>query len=148
MPSKRQVKERTKALLRRWGPRIIALYWVKWATQTAVAYLDLVPKQLAWVDSFTPIPLWSWWAACAVLLFLGAIVPPCAGPKAQDIARYLRVAGVGLIALALCVWTIVFYAEQPRGWVSGKNYELIFLAAAASAWALGRNQVGGKQVKP
>lgn len=141
-------KERTKVLLRRWGPRIIALYWVKWATQTAVAYLDLVPKQLAWVDSFTPIPLWSWWAMCAVLLFLGAIVPPCAGPRAQDIARYLRVSGVGLIALALCVWTIVFYAEHPRGWVSGKNYELIFLAAAASAWALGKNQVGGKRVKP
>lgn len=139
-------KERGKALLRRWGPRIIALVWAKWAAQTTLAYIDLVPDQLHWVESSTPVPLWSWWAGCAVLLTLGAIVPPQAGPKAQDIARGMRVAGVGLIALALCVWAIVFYAEQPRGWVSGKNYAMIFYAAAASAWFVGRNEVGRKKV--
>lgn len=42
--------------VQRWLPRLLALVWAAWAAATAVAYIDMVPQQLAAVDGAISAP--------------------------------------------------------------------------------------------
>ena len=134
--------------LQRYLPRFLAAMWAVWATATAFAYVDRVPPQLEAVDAAFAPPVWAVWAIAAVLLALGVLVPSRASDRAQEIARWLRVAGMVLIAAELVIWSAAFFVEHPRGWVSGKNYLLLGVLALFSTWTIARDRARVRQVMP
>ena len=129
-------------------PRLLAVMWAGWAAATAGAYVDLVPKQLDVVDSVIPMPVWAVWVAAAVALVLGALVPSGAPGRLQERARWLRIFGMVLISAELVIWTAAFFADQPRGWVSGKNYLMLAVMALFSTWTIARDRARVRQVTP
>ena len=141
-----QSREKVVGWLQRYLPRFLAAVWAVWATATAFAYVDRVPPQLEAVDAAFAPPVWAVWAIAAVLLALGVLVPSRASDRAQDVARWLRVAGMVLIAAELVIWSAAFFVEQPRGWVSGKNYLLLGVLALFSTWTIARDRAQVRQV--
>lgn len=135
-----------KELIQRRLPRLLAVAWTVWTVATAAAYIDRVPPQLAIVDAATAAPIWTIWATAAVVLTLGVIVPSRAPESAQDVARWLRISGMMIICATLIIWTIVFALEQPRGWVTAKNYALIALFAAYTSWTIARDEASRRRV--
>lgn len=147
MPNRRS-REEVIGWVQRRLPRLLAAVWAVWSAATAVAYVDMVPKQLSAVDDVIPLPVWTVWAVSAVLLALGVLVPSRASDRSQEIARWLRVAGMVLIAAELVIWSAAFFVEQPRGWVSGKNYLLLAGLALFSTWTIARDRARVRQVMP
>lgn len=142
----RQARQRCASMIQRWLPRLLALYWAKWAVQTTIAYVETVPPQLVGVDSVTPVPLWLIWIVPAIMLALGVAIPPKASARSQNVARGLRIGGTFLLSIGLIVWTAAFYLDPPRGWVSAKNYEALAVMVAFTSWFIARDETGRKQV--
>lgn len=127
------------ARLRRWKPRAVALTWAIYAALTSMAYIGARPEQLEVPRTILPVSLWAAWATAGVLLVLGALAPPTASPRLRRIARILRVSGLALIAGLLTMWTEAYMGYGDRGWVSGKNYLALLVAAGFSAVIAGRD---------
>ena len=144
MPSSRRGK--LTGWVQRYLPRFLALAWAAWAAATAVAYVDLVPKQLEAVDGAINAPVWLLWAVSAVALVLGVLAPSGASTRAHDLARWSRITGMTIITAELVVWTAAFFVDEPRGWVSGKNYAMLMLMALFSTWTIARDKARGRQV--
>lgn len=125
--------------LRRWRPRIIALIWAAYAALTSMAYMGARPEQLEVPRTILPVSLWAAWATAATLLTLGAVFPPTASPRLRRIARILRISGLALIAALLTMWTEAYLGYGDRGWVSGKNYLTLLVAAGFSAVIAGQD---------
>lgn len=132
--------------VQRWLPRLLALVWAAWAAVTAVAYIDMVPQQLAAVDGAISAPVWLLWAIAATLLVAGVLVPSCAPDAAHTIARWSRITGMTIITAELVVWTAAFFVDEPRGWVSGKNYAMLLGMALFCTWTIARDKARGKAV--
>ena len=128
--------------LRRWKPRIIALIWAAYAALTSMAYMGARPEQLEVPRTILPVSLWAAWATAGVLLALGALAPPTAGPRLRRAARILRISGLALIAALLTMWTEAYLGYGDRGWVSGKNYLALLVAAGFSAVIAGQDGGG------
>lgn len=126
--------------VQRYLPRFLATAWAVWAAATAVAYVDLVPKQLEAVDGAISAPVWLLWSVAAAALTLGVLVPSDAKAWAHDIARWLRITGMTIISAELVIWTAAFFVDEPRGWVSGKNYCMLALMALFSTWTIARDR--------
>ncbi|MHC2848862.1 hypothetical protein ACUXOC_000284 [Corynebacterium mucifaciens] len=133
--------------VQRYLPRLLATAWAVWAAATAVAYIGRVPPQLEAVDAVIPAPVWLLWAVAAVALVLGVFVPSGASPRSQDIARWLRIIGMAIIIAELVVWSAAFVAENPRGWVSGKNYLMLAVMALFSTWTIARDRAQGGVIR-
>lgn len=129
-----------------WVPRLTALGWAIFAALTALAYYGVSPAQLEVPSSLLPGGLWVAWAFAAVLLMIGALVPPNASETQRGIARWFRIAGIAVIAALLAMWTDAFISSGDRGWVSGKNYLALLVAAVASAVITGRER--GREWEP
>ena len=145
MPN-RWSREEVIGWVQRCLPRLLAAVWAVWSAATAIAYVDMVPKQLAAVDDVIPLPVWTVWAAAAALLALGVLVPSVASDRSQEIARWMRIIGMTIIAAELVIWSAAFFVEQPRGWVSGKNYLLLAVLALFSTWTIARDRAQIRQV--
>ena len=141
-----RTKSKWTGRVQRWLPRLLALLWAKFAIQTAMSYDSGAPPQLESVDGLTPVPLWAIWSIPAVMTVLGVAIPPRASAKAQNVARWLRIGGMGIFGVFLIVWSGAFYLEPPRGWVTGKNYEMLFYMAVFCTWFIARDETGRKQV--
>ena len=139
---------RISGWVQRYLPRFLATAWAAWATATAVAYIDLVPPQLEAVDGALSAPVWVLWSVAAGALVAGVLVPSAASPRAQDIARWLRIIGMGIITAELVVWTAAFFVDQPRGWVSGKNYLMLLINALFCTWTIAQSKARVRQVVP
>lgn len=126
-------------ILRRWQPRIVALAWAVYAALTSLAYIRTSPEQLEVPGTILPMTLWQAWAVAAVLLVLGALVPPGAGYRSRRIALGLRVVGLAVIAALLAMWTDAYLGYGERGWVSGKNYLALLITAVCSAVIVGQD---------
>ena len=123
-----------------WVPRLTALGWAIFAALTALAYNGVRPEQLEVPATILPGDLWVAWAFAAILLTLGGLVPPNASETQLSIARWLRIAGIAVVAALLAMWTDAFFNSGDRGWVSGKNYLALLVAAVASAVITGRER--------
>lgn len=141
-------REKVAGWLQSYLPRFLAVMWAAWAAATAFAYVGTVPNQLAAVDAAIPVPMWTLWSVAAVALALGVLVPSGAPNLVQNIARWLRIAGMVLIAAELVIWAFAFFADDPRGWVSGKNYLLLGAMALFSTWTIARDHARVRQVMP
>lgn len=131
---------RVSGWAQRYLPRFLAVAWAVFAAATAVAYVDKVPPQLEAVDGAISVPMWLLWAAAASTLLFGSLVPSGASERARDVARWSRIIGMGIITAELVIWAIVFFFDQPRGWVSGKNYGMLAAMALFSSWTIARDR--------
>lgn len=132
--------------VQRYLPRLLAIAWAVWAAATATAYVDKVPPQLEAVDGAINAPVWALWTVAAGALVAGVLAPSAASSRAQNIARWLRIIGMGIITAELVIWTAAFFVDQPRGWVSGKNYAMLALMALFCTWTIARDHAGTGQV--
>ena len=131
---------RVSGWAQRYLPRFLAVAWAAFAAATAVAYIGLVPPQLEAVDGAISVPMWLLWAVATAALFFGSLVPSGASERARDVARWSRIIGMGIITAELVIWTIAFFCDQPRGWVSGKNYGMLAVMALFSTWTIARDR--------
>ena len=131
---------RVSGWAQRYLPRFLAVAWAVFAAATAVAYIGLVPPQLEAVDGAISVPMWLLWAVATAALFFGSLVPSGASERARDVARWSRIIGMGIITAELVIWTIAFFCDQPRGWVSGKNYGMLAVMALFSTWTIARDR--------
>lgn len=127
-------------------PRLLAVIWGVWAVGTAIAYIDHVPPQLAVIDGAVMAPVWGIWAISATLLIVGAVAPNSAPPVVQNVSRWARATGLAIVAAMLLLWAGAFFMDQPRGWVSGKNYALLGAMAMVSSWIIARDSAKREQV--
>lgn len=132
--------------VQRWLPRLLSLAWATWAAATSVAYVGMVPSQLEAVDGAISAPVWLLWAVAAALLVAGVLVPSCAPHLVHGVARWSRITGMTIITAELVVWTAAFFVDQPRGWVSGKNYCMLLAMALFCTWTIARDKARGKVV--
>lgn len=121
-------------------PRLLALVWAMWAAATAASYIDTTPTQLDIADRLVPGPLWIVWAAVAVCLFVGALVPPHLGGKVARFGRLLRVVGISVTSMLLIMWTLSFIDDGGRSVVTAKNYATLFAMAGFTSYILGRDR--------
>lgn len=133
-------KGRISGWVQRYLPRFLATVWAAFAAATAVAYIGIVPPQLEAVDGAISFPMWLLWAVAATALLFGSLVPSGASERARDVARWSRIIGMGIIAAELAIWTIAFFIDQPRGWVTGKNYGMLALMAMFATWTIARDR--------
>ena len=47
---------------------------------------------------------------------------------------------MGIVTAELVIWTIAFFFDQPRGWVTGKNYGMLALMAMFATWTIARDR--------
>lgn len=134
--------------VQRYLPRFLATAWAAFAAATAVAYIGIVPPQLKAVDGAISFPMWLLWAVAAAALLFGSLVPSGASDRARDVARWSRIIGMGIIAGELVIWTIAFFIDQPRGWVTGKNYAMLMINSLTAAWMVARDRARAKKVVP
>ena len=92
--------------------------------------------------------MWLLWAVAAAALLFGSLVPSGASDRARDVARWARIIGMGIIAGELVIWAIVFFIDQPRGWVTGKNYAMLMINSLTAAWMVARDRARAKKVVP
>lgn len=136
-------KKKLSGYVQRYLPRFLATAWGAWAAATAVAYIDKVPPQLEAVDGAISAPVWLLWSVAAAALTLGVLVPSSASARAKDIARWLRITGMTIIIAELVVWTAAFFVDEPRGWVSGKNYLMLLVNALFCTWTIAQTKARG-----
>ncbi|WCZ37866.1 hypothetical protein [Corynebacterium jeddahense] len=147
MPN-RWSRAKVSGYVERYLPRLLAVAWAAWAAATAVAYVHLVPKQLEAVDGAIATPVWLLWAVAAVALLLGVLVPSRASDRATDWASWLRIIGMMIVTAELVIWSVAFFVDEPRGWVSGKNYAMLLVNALFSTWMIARERARVKRVVP
>lgn len=140
-------KGRVSGWVQRYLPRFLAIIWAAWAAATAVAYIDMVPPQLEAVDGAINAPVWGFWGVAATALVLGAVVSSTAPKRAHDVARWSRIIGMGLITAELVIWTAAFLVDEPRGWVSAKNYAMLLVMSLFSTWTIARDRAQGGVVR-
>mgnify|MGYP007100460471 CR=1 FL=1 len=145
MPTK-TAREKARDYIQQHLPRLLAVMWALWNMATAAAYVDRVPPQLEVVDKATSVPLWTIWALATIALALGVLAPSTAPDKVQDVARWLRIGGMMIACAALIVWTVAFFYDEPRGWVTGKNYALLAAMAAFTTWTIARDNARRERV--
>lgn len=141
-----QARQRCASLIQRYLPRLLALAWAAWAIATTIAYMGVVPPQLEAVDGAVNAPVWMLWAVASAALVLGVLVPSGAPSRAHTIARWSRITGMTIITAELVIWTAAFFVDQPRGWVSGKNYAMLLVMALFCTWTIARDKARGKVV--
>lgn len=139
---------RVSGWVQRYLPRFLATAWAAFAAATAVAYIGLVPPQLEAVDGAISFPMWLLWSVAAAALLFGSLVPSSASDRARDVARWARITGMGIITAELVIWTIAFFVDQPRGWVTGKNYGMLAIMALFATWTIARDRARVKKVVP
>lgn len=139
MPN-RWLRAKVSGYVQRYLPRFLATAWAVFAAATAVAYIGVVPPQLKAVDGAISFPMWLLWSVAAASLFFGSLVPSGASERARDVARWARIIGMGIIAAELVIWTIAFFFDQPRGWVTGKNYGMLAFMALFATWTIARDR--------
>lgn len=127
-------------------PRILAVVWGVWCVATAVAYVHHVPQQLAAVDSAVTAPVWAVWATAATLLIVGSLVPGASPPQVQNVSRWARIIGMAVACAMLIMWSAAFFVDEPRGWVSAKNYALLAVMAMVSSWIIARDSAKRQEV--
>lgn len=137
----------TREYVQRYLPRLLAVAWAVWAAATAVAYMDKVPPQLEAVDGATLTPVWLLWSIAATALVVGVLVPTRASSTANDVARWMRIAGMMIISAELVIWSAAFFTDEPRGWVTGKNYLMLAAMALFSTWTIARDRAQGGVVR-
>ncbi|ALC05903.1 hypothetical protein CDES_07470 [Corynebacterium deserti GIMN1.010] len=126
-----------QSALSRAAPRVLALLWAGYATTRIVAYIDSAPPQLAVIHSI--LPLWVPWAVAAVLLTLGALVPPWGSDRQKRIAQHMRQWGSTVSSATIMAWAAAFLvADVSRGWVSAANYVMLGVFALVSGWIMSR----------
>lgn len=130
--------ERLHLFLSRTAPRWLALAWAVWSALTAAAYLDAAPRQLEVTATILPLPLWAAWTVAALILTLGAIIPPQMPPRHHQVARWFRIVGISIVTALLVLWVGAFFGEGERGWVSAKNYALMCVFGLVTAFTMGR----------
>jgi len=134
--------------VQRYLPRFLATAWAVFAAATAVAYIGVVPPQLEAVDGAISFPMWLLWSVAAAALLFGSLVPSGASERARDVARWSRIIGMGIITAELVIWTIAFFIDQPRGWVTGKNYAMLMVNTWVGVWIIARDRARAKRVVP
>lgn len=139
---------RISGWVQRYLPRFLAVAWAAFAAATAVAYIGLVPPQLKAVDGAISFPMWLLWSVAAAALLFGALVPSGAPEHALDVARWSRIIGMGIITAELVIWTAAFFVDQPRGWVTGKNYGMLAIMALFATWTIARDRARVKKAVP
>ncbi|MDO5683787.1 MAG: hypothetical protein Q4G46_13300 [Propionibacteriaceae bacterium] len=132
--------ERLRQFVAHTAPRWLALTWAVWSALTALAYVDAAPQQLEAPASILPLPLWAAWAIAALLLILGAVIPPQMPPRHHQIARWFRILGMSIVTALLVLWVEAFLGAGGRGWVSAKNYALMVCFGLATAFTMGREE--------
>lgn len=141
-------KKKLSGYVQRYLPRFLATAWAAFAAATAIAYMTKVPPQLEAVDGAISAPVWLLWTVAAAALTLGVLVPSSASARVQDIARWSRILGMTIIIAELVIWTAAFFVDQPRGWVSGKNYLMLLINALFCTWTIAQTKARGKRVVP
>ena len=131
---------RISGWVQRYLPRFLATAWAVFAAATAAAYIGVVPPQLEAVDGALSAPMWLLWSVAAAALLFGSLVPSGASDRARDVARWSRIIGMGIIAAELAIWTIAFFVDQPRGWVTGKNYAMLLVNTWIGVWIIARDR--------
>ena len=139
---------RISGWVQRYLPRFLATAWAVWAAATAVAYIGVVPPQLEAVDGAISVPMWLLWSVAAAALLFGSLVPSGASDRARDVARWSRITGMGIITAELVIWTIAFFIDQPRGWVTGKNYAMLMVNTWIGVWIIARDRARVRKVVP
>lgn|GEM_PF-1259278 len=139
---------RISGWVQRYLPRFLATAWAVFAAATAVAYIGVVPPQLEAVDGAISFPMWLLWSVAAAALLFGSLVPSGASERARDVARWSRIIGMGIITAELVIWTIAFFIDQPRGWVTGKNYAMLMVNTWVGVWIIARDRARAKRVVP
>lgn len=139
---------RVSGWVQRYLPRFLAVAWAVFAAATAVAYVDKVPPQLEAVDGAISVPMWLLWTAAASTLLFGSLVPSGVSGRVRDVTRWSRITGMGIITAELVIWTAAFFVDEPRGWVSGKNYCMLALMAIFSTWTIARDRARVRKVVP
>ena len=145
MPVSPAVRSCVDRVMRRL-PRILAVVWGIWCIATAVAYVHHVPQQLAAVDGAVAAPVWAVWATSATLLIIGVIAPGTSTPRVQNVSRWMRVTGMTIACAMLVLWSAAFFIDEPRGWVSAKNYALLAVMALVSSWIIARDSAERQEV--
>ena len=133
------------------SPRWLSLGWSIWAMTACLSYLGTEPSALDPVSNLIPgMSLALMWALVALVLFVGAVLPPRAGAVGR-ISLYARLVGVVVLAALLAAWGATYLVDSAmqgggRMWVSGKNYAALAIAATASAAHIARHKAPPKEV--
>lgn len=147
MPANPTLRSCVDRVMRRL-PRILAVVWGIWCAATGVAYVHHVPQQLEAVDSAVGAPVWGIWATSATLLIVGSLAPGASPPQVQNISRWARIIGMTIACAMLILWSVAFFIDEPRGWVSAKNYALLGVMAMVTSWIIARDSTERIEVRP
>lgn len=145
MPTRSALRSCVGKIMRRL-PRILAVVWGVWCIATAVAYVHHVPQQLVAVDGAVSAPVWAVWATAATLLIVGSLAPGASPPQVQNLSRWVRIIGMAIACAMLILWSAAFFIDEPRGWVSAKNYSLLAVMAMVSSWIIARDSAKRQEV--
>lgn len=123
------------------SPRLLSAVWAAWAWITTVAYVDSTPRALEPLVAMVPGNNVAWlWGIAAVLLTIGAVVPP--GCRGVAWARRARSTGLAIVAALLAAWAATYALDAAedgtRFWVTAKNYGFLALLAMLTSPAVGR----------
>lgn len=124
------------------APRVMSAAWAIFAAATSAGYYGKTVSALTPVESVLPSgsPMLAW-AVAAVLLALGAIIPP--SRHWARAGRAFRIAGVAIAGALLAMWAVSFaidaVAENARMVVSAKNYVMLAVSALCSGALMGRD---------
>lgn len=131
-------------------PRVISGAWAVWGWATAAAYAVRTPEALDPVVRLFPGDGVAWvWAAAALLMSIGAVVP--AGCSGGRLGRWARGAGLTIITGLLAAWAVTYWwdaaADGSRLWVSAKNYTLLTVLAMMTSPIVGRDHPRPPEVR-
>ncbi|MDO4607330.1 MAG: hypothetical protein Q4B12_08435 [Bowdeniella nasicola] len=123
------------------SPRLLSAVWAAWAWITTVAYVDSTPRALEPLVAMVPGNNVAWlWGIAALLLTIGAVVPP--GCRGVAWARRARSTGLAIVAALLAAWAATYaldaVSDGTRFWVTAKNYGFLALLAMLTSPAVGR----------
>ena len=125
------------------APRALSAVWAVFAAATSVGYYGRTVSALTPVESVLPAgsPMLAWMAA-AVLLAVGAIIPP--SRCWARAGRAFRITGIAIAGALLAMWAVSFgvdaIVDGSRMWVSAKNYVMLAMAAMGSGALMGRDR--------
>ena len=126
------------------SPRWLSAGWATWAWITSLSYAGVEPAALNPAAALIPgVSLAVAWALVALILTVGAVLPPRPGAVGR-VGRAARAVGITVLAGMLAAWAATYAIDSivdgGRLWVSAKNYFALAVAAAASAAHIARNR--------
>ena len=126
------------------SPRWLSAGWATWAWITSLSYIGVEPAALNPAAALIPgVSLAVAWALVALILTVGAVLPPRPGAVGR-VGRAARAVGITVLAGMLAAWAATYAIDSivdgGRLWVSAKNYFALAVAAAASAAHIARNR--------